>query len=232
MRRILPGTVLFSLVLISLLAAPLGAQKTARVRSAGVVAAPVAATHIPQGILTNLETTFNQQLMAMDPMDPVDMLGGTRALYLSGYGAVFSSEINLIVTPGNFPIAGTRFTPEFKAAVRQRKIAHLPKVQDLLKTMVKMAGYSLVPMPDDQKIVFAIRLRYLPEEDRPACRRRLWRPPPKKTPRPAISRRKSNSGRDDSSSSRRRLPGFRLPGSRLAGSPHPLHAARRDPDRA
>ena len=43
-------------------------------------------------------------------MDPIDMLGGTRGLYLAGYGTVFTTELSLIVTPGNLPVSarGTR----------------------------------------------------------------------------------------------------------------------------
>lgn len=150
-------------LLLILACTPLGSQTTAQ--RAGIAAAPIAATHIPEGMLTSLEKGIDGRLVALDPMDPIDMLGGTRALYLPGYGTVFTTELSLIVTPGNFPIATSRYTPEFKAQVRQRKLARLPKLEEAMKEMVKMTALTLAPMPDDQRIVLAVRVRYLPEED-------------------------------------------------------------------
>jgi hypothetical protein len=150
-------------LLLVLACAPIGAQKTAS--RAGIAAAPIAAAHIPQVMLANLEKNFDSRLVALDPLDPIDMLGGTRALYLAGYGTVFTTELSLIVSPGNFPIATSRYTPEFKAKVRERKIARLPKLEELMKEMVKVTAMTLTTMPDDQRIVLAVRLRYLPEED-------------------------------------------------------------------
>jgi hypothetical protein len=151
--------------LLILLAAQLGSQTPVRLTKTAL-AAPVAATKIPQGMLANLEKTFDSRLVAFDPLDPVDMLGGTRGLYVQGFGTIFTTELSLIVTPGNFPIARPTFTPEIRAQVHQRKVARLPKLEELMKEMVKVTALTLTPMPDDQKIVLAVRLRYLvPEED-------------------------------------------------------------------
>lgn len=150
-------------LLLLLVISPAGSQTAAR--RAQIAAAPIAITRIPQGMLANLEKTFDSRLVALDPLDPIDMLGGTRGLYLGGYGTVFTTELSLIVTPGLFPMATSRYTPEFKAKVRERKVTRLPKLEELMKEMVKMTALTLAPMPEDQKIVLAVRLRYLPEED-------------------------------------------------------------------
>src|SRR5580704_16885992 len=63
-------------------------------------AVTVAATHIPQGMLANLEKNFDMRLVAMDANDPLDVWGSTRGLYVDGFGAVFTTELSLIVTPG------------------------------------------------------------------------------------------------------------------------------------
>jgi hypothetical protein len=146
-----------------LAAAPLGSQTPAI--HASIAAAPTAATKIPQLMLANLEKNFDSRLVALDPKDPIDMLGGTRGLYVPGFGTVFTTEVSLIVTPGLFPIAGPRYTPELRAQVHERKAAQIPKLQEMMKDMVKVTALTLTPMPDDQKIVLAVRLRYLVEED-------------------------------------------------------------------
>jgi hypothetical protein len=148
-----------------LLLAPAAVAQNASLARAAVAAAPIPVTRIPQLMLANLEQNFDSRLALLNPKDPVDMLGTTRGLYLPGYGTVFTTQINLIVSPGLFPIAAPRYTPELKAQVHQRKVAQIPKLEESMKEMVKVIALTLVPMPDDQKIVLAVRLRYLSEED-------------------------------------------------------------------
>ena len=153
-----------SAALALILFAPAFAQKASMERIS-VAAAPIAVTRIPQGMLANLEKYFDSRLAVLNPKDPIDMLGTTRGLYVSSFGTVFTTELSLIVSPGLFPIAGPRYTPELRAQVRQRKEAQIPKLQEMMKEMVNVTARTLVSMPDDQKIVLAVRLRYLSEED-------------------------------------------------------------------
>lgn len=142
------------------------AQAPAKQRTA--ISAPtaltVAATQIPQGMLRNLERTFDERLVAMDSKDPLDLLGGTRGLYVEGFGTVFTTELSLVVSPGISP-----FRPEIPDTlikqVHQRKVGHLPQLEDLMKDLMKVSALTLVPLPNDQKITYAVRLRYLSYED-------------------------------------------------------------------
>jgi hypothetical protein len=127
-------------------------------------AVTASAPHIPQPILANLEQTFDLRLQTMDAKDPIDILGGTRALYVEGFGTVFTTEISLIVTPGIFPMS-PKITDEQKAAVRRRKLAHIPQLEEIMKGLMNMAARGQVALPDDQKITYAVRLRYLNYED-------------------------------------------------------------------
>lgn len=137
--------------------------QTVKTRPA-IAAAPIPLTRIPQGMLATLEHSFDGRLVALNPAQPIDMLGGTRGLYLPGYGTVLTTEVSLIVTPGISPFR-PKYTDQDRAVIRQQKLAQLPKLQALMKDLVKVTALTLVPMPDDQKVVYAVRLRYLPEED-------------------------------------------------------------------
>jgi hypothetical protein len=129
------------------------------------VAATVAPARIPQGMLANLEKTFDGRMEAADSKDPFETYGdGTRGLYVEDFGTVFTTEISLIVTPGIFPMSPA-ITEEKRAAVRQRKLNHLQQLKDLMKDLMKVSAITLVPLPDDQKIVFAVRVRYQRWED-------------------------------------------------------------------
>ncbi len=137
--------------------------QTGKVREA-VAAAPIAVTKIPLGMLTNIEHNFDGRLISMNATQPIDMLGDTRGVYLPGYGTVFTTEISLIVTPGISPFR-PKYSDADRATIHKQKMAQLPKLVDLMKDLVKVTALTLVPMPDDQKIVYAVRLRYLAEED-------------------------------------------------------------------
>jgi hypothetical protein len=127
-----------------------------------LAAAPASVTHIPQGMLANLEKAFDLRLFqpeSKDFVEPLDSLGGTRGLYLEGYGTVFTTELMLIVTPNESPFRPVMPEP-LKQQIHERKLAQLPKLQEVMKELVKMTALTLTPMPDDQKITFAIRVRY------------------------------------------------------------------------
>lgn len=150
---------------LAILLMPAAFAQNATMARASVAPAPIPLTRIPQGMLLNLEKNFDDRLAILNPKDPIDMLGTTRALYIPSFGTVFTTQVSLVVSPGLFPIAAPRYTPELRAQVHQRKVAQIPRLEESMKEMVKVIALTLVPMPDDQKIVLAVRLRYLSEED-------------------------------------------------------------------
>jgi len=116
--------------------------------------------------VANVETLFNTRLYALGTVnDPVDMLGLTRGLYLSDYGAVFSSEISLIITPTLNPFRRT-ITKELHDQVHDRKVNRLPALRAAMVEMMKQAAQNLPQIPENQQIVVAVRLGYLSWEDR------------------------------------------------------------------
>lgn len=114
---------------------------------------------------TEMEKRFDSRLAATGGgSDPLDLLGGTRGLYLDNYGAIFTTEVSLIVTPTTNPFRQT-ISKELAAQVHQRKVAHLPLLRQAMQEMVKNAAMTLGQVPDNQQIVVAVRLLYLPWED-------------------------------------------------------------------
>lgn len=152
--------------LVAALAVSYAQAPSARVAMHSTASPTAAATHIPQAMLWNLEKVFDGRLDAMDTKDPLDTVGrgGTRGLYLEGFGMIFTSELSLIATPSINPWR-TSITPELRASVHQRKLDHLPPLEGLMKDLMKVSAMTLVPLPDDQKIIYVVRLRYLSYED-------------------------------------------------------------------
>lgn len=133
---------------------------------------PARNVSISLGTLSTLEGGFDHKLTGYNINDPIDLLGRTRGIYLDGYGAVFTTEISLIVTPSINPFHPA-MTPAEIAVVHKRKLDRLPVVKQLLKDMVHSTAATLrvaaaagaSPVPDDQQVVVALRLLYLPWED-------------------------------------------------------------------
>jgi len=113
--------------------------------------------------LTFLEKAFDNRLTSYNLNDPIDLLGATRGLYLDGYGVVFTTELSFIVTPGISPFHQT-ITESEKALVYQRKVARLPVLIQLMTDMVKSSAQQLTLVPDNEQVVLAVKLLYLPWE--------------------------------------------------------------------
>jgi hypothetical protein len=120
---------------------------------------------IALGTFAELEKRFDGKLSSLGGAnDPLDLLGTTRGVYLDGYGAVFTAELSLIITPSTNPFRQT-ISEELKAQVHQKKVARVPLLKQAMKEMMKTAALTLIQVPDGQQFVFAVRLDYLKWED-------------------------------------------------------------------
>jgi len=120
---------------------------------------------IALGTFSDLEKRFDGKLASIGTAnDPLDLLGTTRGVYLDGFGAVFTSELSLIVSPTINPFHQT-ITDKEKTQTHQRKIDRLPMLRKAMREMVRTAAMTLIQIPDNQQIVFAVRLDYLKWED-------------------------------------------------------------------
>jgi hypothetical protein len=116
--------------------------------------------------LVTVEKLFDTRLFALGSAnEPVEIAGLTRGLYLSNFGAVFSSEISLapLVTTNPFRLT---ITKKLHDDVHETKIGRLPALRTAMVEMIKQAAQGLPQMPDSQQIVVAVRLDYMSWEDR------------------------------------------------------------------
>ena len=154
----------FLLVLaVPLVSAPAMAQISIPKSAAPAVSSPSTARIGPRSFEV-LEKNFDDGLKAAGGNDPIELLGGTRGLYLDGYGVVFTTEISLIFTPSINPFH-QQVTPQEAANVHKRKLAHLPLLKQAMEQMMLASASGLDSLPVNQQIVLAVRLLYLPWED-------------------------------------------------------------------
>jgi hypothetical protein len=119
-----------------------------------------------------MEKDFDTQLARIGGPDHViDILGGTRGLYLQDYGVVFTAEISLIQTPTVNPWR-KEIPKEMVLQVRQRKLENLPLLKTAMHNMVRSTAMTLLAAGNAMKIlkpnavvVLSVRLLYLPYEN-------------------------------------------------------------------
>ena len=120
---------------------------------------------VAPGTMGPLERRFDERLEKLfDANDPVDLLGRTRGVYLDNYGAVFTAEVSLVMTPAASPFRG-KITKEYADSVRQKKIQRLPFLKAVMKEMMHNMAATFVQVPADQQMVLVVRFWYEPWED-------------------------------------------------------------------
>ena len=120
---------------------------------------------VTRAALVPIEKRIDARLGRPAQEEPYDLLGNTRAVYLEGYGVVFTTEVGLLQLP---PI--TPFNPSFSKEdiqmIHQRKAAKLPLLKQAMREMLAASAASLPALPADNQVAVAVTLFYFSWEDR------------------------------------------------------------------
>jgi hypothetical protein len=123
---------------------------------------------VPLPILTALEKELDGRLSATGASenDPCYVLGGSRAVFVSGLGVVVTSDVDLVNSPGGPALFQTTVGTPQKAAVRKRKLAHVAMLQQTMREMISsIAASPYLKLTDTDQVVVAVRLMYRSWED-------------------------------------------------------------------
>jgi len=130
---------------------------------AGQAPAPSQA-RITRAALAGLEKSFDGRFARANTPDSFDLLGTTRGVYLEGFGVVFSSELNLIVSPNLNPFHQA-FTKAEIARIHERKFERLPLLKRNMREMLAASAAALENLPPQEQIVLAVTLFHYSWED-------------------------------------------------------------------
>ncbi len=142
-------------------------------RAAAILAAFVALSQggqtptprVGRASIEAMERSFNRQLSGLWAQDPFVLLGTTRGIYLEGYGAVFTAEVDLAPGPNLNPFHQA-MNKENIAERRKRMLERLPKLKLAMATMLGGAASSLDTVPGGERLVLGVTLTQYPWEDR------------------------------------------------------------------
>jgi hypothetical protein len=144
-------------------------KKSLLIGFALVVFATVASTAITPAKVTRpslrgMERSFDERLSTLWPDNPVTVVGPTRAVYLEGYGAVFTAELSL--ASEGITLMHLTLTPQEKALVVKRKTERVPQLEKMLRDSLVNAAASLDTVPPTEQVVIQVILdRFTWEED-------------------------------------------------------------------
>jgi hypothetical protein len=124
------------------------------------------APRVGRNMIANAEKNIDNRFTRLWDDNPFVVLGPTRGVYLEGYGAVFTAEVNLVAGP----VLGIMTPPRTLADIarhKQRKIERIPDLKKALQQALAelAASPDMAAVPPDQQIVLVAFLSHYPWED-------------------------------------------------------------------
>jgi len=138
---------------------------TALALAAALCGSAAVEPRVSRATMAAMEKSFDHRIRSIDVSDPFDLLGSTRGVYLEGYGAVFTAEVNLAVGPAISPFRPA-LTKEQIAKLRQKKLARLPLLKRQMKDALGALAASLDTVPPSEQMVLGVSLDYFSWEER------------------------------------------------------------------
>ncbi|HEY1756294.1 MAG TPA: hypothetical protein VGG72_12910 [Bryobacteraceae bacterium] len=130
--------------------------------SAGTVADTPA--RVSRAVMRSVEDNLNERLSRLWAADtPMALTSHARGLYLDGYGAVFTLEMN--IANDGVGLMTPTLTPQMKNQVKQKKIDRMPQLQKTLSLALVDAAATLDPVPLDEQVVIEVDLLRYSWED-------------------------------------------------------------------
>ena len=120
---------------------------------------------VTRPMLVDMEKSLDNRVARLSQDNPFVLLGPTRGIYLDGYGAVFTAEINLVSSSGALLMFRPQLTKEEVEQHRQRKLARLPQLKQALRQALLDSAASLDTVPAQEQIVVVALLSKYPWED-------------------------------------------------------------------
>jgi hypothetical protein len=120
-------------------------------------------THVNRAVIRSVEISLDERLSRIWPDTPMALASHTRGLYLDGFGAVFTLEMN--TASDGVGLMTTNITPQKKVQVKQTKIDRMPQLQKALSLALVDAAASLDPVPLDEQVVIEVDLLRYSWED-------------------------------------------------------------------
>ena len=122
--------------------------------------------------IVDVERSIDRRFRDLRDTQPMTLLGATRGVYLEGYGAVFTLEVNLYPSAALSPFRQS-YTEEEKRQLNVRKKQRLEDLEQKAREILVEESAKLVSLPDGEKVALAVSLFHFAWEDLTGLPRQL-----------------------------------------------------------
>jgi hypothetical protein len=106
-----------------------------------------------------MEQSFDKSVLTASPESPFELLGLTRGVYLDGYGAVFTAEVDLMVTTNITPFL-QKIPKDYVVKVHTQKAQRVPLLKQTMREAMLSMAASLDGVRANENIVLGVSLVY------------------------------------------------------------------------
>ena len=142
-------------------------------------AASTATPRVSRVSVRAMEDSIDDKVARFQIDDPFQMVGGTRGMYINGYGVVFTSEMDLVANTLVSP-----FRPQVTKAdlikLKHKKQQRIVMLRQIMRTMLMSTAASLDGVPVNEQVVLGVTLHYYPWEDSAGLPRQIVMLAPRK----------------------------------------------------
>jgi hypothetical protein len=118
---------------------------------------------VGRAALISTEKSLDDRVTRLWDDNPFVLIGATRGVYLEGYGAVLTAEVNLFTGPTM--MMHPALTKDEIAHYRQKRMERLPQLKQALRQALLATAASLDPVPPEEEVVIVIFLSHYSWED-------------------------------------------------------------------
>jgi hypothetical protein len=142
-------------------------------------AASTATPRVSRVSVAAMENSIDDKVSLIQIDDPYQMVGGTRGMYINGYGVVFSSELDLVANNLVSPFR-PQVTKEDLTRLKHKKQQRIVVLKQNMRKMLMATAASLDGVPVNEQVVLGVTLHYFPWEDSAGMPRQIVMLAPRK----------------------------------------------------
>lgn len=121
------------------------------------------APRVSGNVLKIVETSLDERIKSLWPDNLFTVIRPTRGLYLEGYGAVFTVDVNPVLSTTS--MMKPTVSKEEVIQAHKSRIERIGQLKQAMRVALADAAASLDPVPTDDQITFVVFLDNHPWED-------------------------------------------------------------------
>jgi hypothetical protein len=126
---------------------------------AGMIAATVA-PRVSRSSMVSLEKLTDSKVVQLDAATPAEALGPTRGVYLEGFGAVFTAEVDPNPYAAPNPFSRPRYSDAELDKLRIQKLARIDTMKKRMTESLVVMARSLEGVPPNENVALAVTIPY------------------------------------------------------------------------